>query len=117
VQLPEEKGSDVNLASYLLFDCFEDDFDEAVVVSNDADLIAPIDIVVNKYHKYVGVINPHPKGRRSQQLKDVASWTFQTINRHHLANSQLPPTLTDSTGTITKPDNWDSPQSISPNYP
>jgi len=106
VQLPEEKGSDVNLASYLLLDCFEDDFDEAVVISNDADLATPIDIVVNKFHKPVGVINPHPKGRRSATLQKIASWTFQTINRHHLRDSQLPPTLTDLKGTITKPDRW-----------
>ena len=106
VQLPEEKGSDVNLASYLLLDCFQGDFDEAVVVSNDADLITPIDIVVNKFHKPVGAINPHPKVGRSAALKNIASWTFQTINRHHLSDSQLPLTLTDAIGTITKPDRW-----------
>jgi hypothetical protein len=106
VQLPEEKGSDVNLASYLLLDCFNGDFDEAVVVSNDADLAVPIDIVVNTFHKPVGVINPHIKRRRSATLQKVASWTFQSINRHHIANSQFPPTLTDSQGTITKPATW-----------
>ena len=31
----EEKGSDVNLASYLLLDGFRNDFETAVVVSND----------------------------------------------------------------------------------
>lgn len=106
VQLPEEKGSDVNLASYLLLDCFQGDFDEAVVISNDADLAVPIDMVVTKFHKTVGVVNPHPKSRRSVTLQKVASWTFQTLNRHHLANSQFPPTLTDSQGTITKPAAW-----------
>lgn len=106
VQLPEEKGSDVNLASYLLLDCFRGDFDEAVVISNDADLTVPIDIVVAEFHKPVGVINPHPKGRRSIILQKVASWSFQTINRHHLSNSQFPPTLSDTWGTITKPDTW-----------
>lgn len=106
VQLPEEKGSDVNLASYLLLDCFQGDFDEAVVISNDADLVVPVDIVVTKFHKPVGVINPHIKGHRSAALKKVASWTFQSINRHHLADSQFPLTLTDSRGTITKPATW-----------
>ena len=106
VQLPEEKGSDVNLASYLLLDCFNGDFDEAVVISNDADLAVPIDIVVTTFHKPVGVINPHIKRRRSATLQKVASWTFQSINRHHIANSQFPPTLTDSRGTITKPATW-----------
>ncbi len=106
VQLPEEKGSDVNLAAYLLLDCFQGDFDEAVVISNDADLAVSIDMVVTKFRKTVGVVNPHPKSRRSVTLQKVASWTFQTLNRHHLANSQFPPTLTDSQGTITKPATW-----------
>ena len=38
----EEKGSDVNLASYLLMDGFENDYEMAVVVSNDSDLQLPI---------------------------------------------------------------------------
>ncbi|MCH8191538.1 MAG: NYN domain-containing protein [Chloroflexi bacterium] len=106
VQLPEEKGSDVNLASYLLLDCAKGDFEEAVIISNDADLMVPIELVVTQFGKSVGVINPHPKKRRSVMLKKVASWTLQTINRHHVENSQLPSTLTDSNGTITKPSAW-----------
>ena len=106
VQLPEEKGSDVNLASYLLLDCFQGDFDEAVIISNDADLAVPIEIIVTKFHKCVGVVNPHRKDNRSATLKKVASWTFQTINKHHLSSSQFPPTLSDAYGTITKPSTW-----------
>ena len=41
----EEKGSDVNLATALLVDGFTHDFDEAVVVSNDSDLLAPIRVL------------------------------------------------------------------------
>ena len=41
----EEKRSDVNLATMLLIDCFDDDFDEAVVISNDSDLTLPIEYV------------------------------------------------------------------------
>ncbi len=47
----EEKRSDVNLATMLLIDCFDDDFDEAVVISNDSDLTLPIDYVVRKFHE------------------------------------------------------------------
>ena len=35
----EEKQSDVNLATTLPIDCFDNDFDEAVVISNDSDLL------------------------------------------------------------------------------
>lgn len=41
VLIPEEKGSDVNLASYLLIDGFERDYEVAVVVSNDSDPYCP----------------------------------------------------------------------------
>ena len=37
----EEKGSDVNLASHLLMDGFEEDYELAVVISNDSDLATP----------------------------------------------------------------------------
>jgi hypothetical protein len=33
----EEKGSDVNLATYLLLDAFKQDCEAAVVISNDSD--------------------------------------------------------------------------------
>ncbi len=38
----EEKGSDVNLATYLLLDAFRRRCDSAVVISNDSDLAEPI---------------------------------------------------------------------------
>src|SRR6266540_5275919 len=38
----EEKGSDVNLATYLLLDAFRQDCQAAVVISNDSDLKEPI---------------------------------------------------------------------------
>jgi uncharacterized LabA/DUF88 family protein len=41
----KEKGSDVNLASYLLLDGFKQEYDAAVVISNDSDLAEPIKLV------------------------------------------------------------------------
>lgn len=38
----DEKGSDVNLATQMLVDAFDDLFDCAVVVTNDSDLLGPI---------------------------------------------------------------------------
>ncbi len=102
----EEKGSDVNLATYLLVDCFNGDFDEAVVISNDSDLKLPIEIVTTQFQKIVGVINPHPKGNISGDLIKVSSFQKRTINKKVLADSQFPPTLTDNHGTIVKPDSW-----------
>ena len=102
----EEKGSDVNLASMLLSDCYENDFEKAVVISNDSDLCMPIEIVANRCHKPVVVVNPHDKSYQSVHLKRVASFYMQNINRSVLVASQFPSTLTDATGTITKPAGW-----------
>jgi hypothetical protein len=42
VEITEEKGSDVSLASHLLIDGFRARYDLAVVMSNDSDLKEPI---------------------------------------------------------------------------
>ena len=54
----EEKRTDVDIATHLLVDCFLDDFDEAVVISNDSDLVSPIEMVKSTFGKTIGVINP-----------------------------------------------------------
>lgn len=102
----EEKGSDVNLATYLLVDCFNNDFDEAIVISNDSDLKLPIEIVTTQFGKTTWIINPHPKSKISGDLIRVASFYKRSINKKVLAACQFPTTLTDSRGTFTKPSTW-----------
>ncbi|MBA7615329.1 6-hydroxy-3-succinoylpyridine 3-monooxygenase HspA [subsurface metagenome] len=114
VQRTEEKGSDVNLATHLLYDCFTKDFDEAVVISNDSDLALPIEIVRTKLQRNVVIINPHrtemvkkyKNCRISQDLKRVATYCIHSINTKVLASSQFPSTLTDSKGSFSKPATW-----------
>jgi uncharacterized LabA/DUF88 family protein len=45
----EEKGSDVNIATHLLMDGFRNDYELAVVVSNDSDLLLPIQVVTQQF--------------------------------------------------------------------
>lgn len=106
VQRMEEKRTDVDLATHLLVDCFDDNFDEAVVISNDSDLSLPIKIVTTKFGKPVTVINPHRSSGMSGQLAKVASVQIRTINRSVLRSCQLPASLNDSVGSITKPSDW-----------
>ena len=102
----EEKRSDVNLASLLLFDCFNNEFDEAAVISNDSDLTLPIEIVVNEFKKEVLVINPHHRSKISKELVNVATSFYGQINRKLLAESQFPAEIRDSKGIIRKPSSW-----------
>ncbi len=106
VMRTEEKRSDVNLASLLLLDCFNNEFEEAVVISNDSDLTLPIEIVVNEFKKDVLVINPHDRERLSKELVNVATSFYGQINKKLLAESQFPTELRDSKGIIRKPSSW-----------
>lgn len=109
----EEKGSDVNLAAYLLLDGFRNAYDVAVVVSDDSDLIEPIRIVRQELGLKVGVLNPRQvvnpissKKRTSRELRKVSSF-YRHIDPAHLPHCLLPDIVLDRDGgTITKPPAW-----------
>jgi uncharacterized LabA/DUF88 family protein len=98
-----EKGSDVNLATHLLFDAFRNDCDVAVIISNDSDLQEPVRIVTQELGKQVGMINPHK--HPSRQLVHYATFVKQ-IRKGVLRTSQFPVALTDQNGTFHKPKSW-----------
>lgn len=102
----EEKGSDVNLASWLLTDCFNGCFEHAVVISNDSDLATPIEIVVQQCQKPVKVINPNKPKFASKRLANAATSNFITIHPWVYEKSQFPDTLADAIGTFAKPSRW-----------
>jgi len=101
----QEKGSDVNLAAQLLLDGFRNDYECAVVVSNDSDLLRPIQISIHDLGKKVGVLAPTQNKHPSRSL--AANATFiKHIRPHVIAASQFSPTLTDKRGTFSKPNGW-----------
>jgi uncharacterized LabA/DUF88 family protein len=106
VMRTEEKGTDVNLASILLRDCFDNNYDDAVVISNDADLSKPVELVVQHYHKNVMVINPHRRKYLSFQLARAATQYYPQINISVYRRCQFPNVLTDSQGSFSKPISW-----------
>ena len=99
----EEKGSDVNLASYLLLDAFRQDCEVAIVFSNDADLKEPIEIAQNDPGMKVGVVNPHPPTRRSLDLQPTF---FKQLRKGPVAACQFPSVMTDAHGQFQKPSSW-----------
>ena len=99
----EEKGSDVNLALHLLSDGHKNAYDVAVIVSNDSDLLLPIQFVKKELGKKIGILNPqkHP----SKVL--IANADFvKNIRKGALSKSLFPTSLRDSQGTFTKPTTW-----------
>jgi NYN domain len=99
----EEKGSDVNLASLLLADGFRGKYEVAVVISNDSDLVLPIQIVRDELGLPVGVVNP--RGHPSRELLVVSTF-FKRIRPGLLRASLFPEMLRDAQGTISKPTSW-----------
>jgi hypothetical protein len=99
----EEKGSDVNLATHLLCDGFAGDYEVAVIISNDSDLVSPNLAVRAQLNLSVGVLLP--KTKPSIQLRKAAKFKG-LIDEDALKASQFPSLLTDANGPIAKPPTW-----------
>ncbi len=70
----EEKGSDVNLAVHLLNDAWKNEYDCAVVVSNDSDLAESMKLA-KQHDKIIGLITPGaPVRKTSSQLRQQADF-------------------------------------------
>jgi uncharacterized LabA/DUF88 family protein len=99
----EEKGSDVNLASYLLIDAYRSDCDVAVIVSNDSDLVFPIEHIKRHLGKVIGILNPHPLP--SRELFPLANF-YKQIRQKAVASCLFASELVDSQGKFHKPASW-----------
>jgi NYN domain len=102
----EEKGSDVNLGSYLLLDAFKRDCNNAVVISNDADLKEPIAIAMRELGMRVGIINPHRPQFRSLDLQSLNPTFFKQLRKSALKRAQFPTPMRDAAGKFFKPTRW-----------
>jgi uncharacterized LabA/DUF88 family protein len=99
----EEKGSDVNLATHMLVDGFDKAYEQAVIVTNDSDLLEPVKIVRQKLQLPVGMITPHKKASKAL----VPFVTFvKRIRVGPLAACQFDNPLTDAQGCFAKPSTW-----------
>lgn len=104
VRTIEEKGSDVNLATNLLWDALHDsDVGTALILSNDSDLQRPIERLMSIGVEVV-TVNPH---RHRRQRPSLSSSRTLNLRRWHLQRCQMPETVIDARGrTITRPSAW-----------
>ena len=84
----EEKGSDVNLATYLVHDAWSRRFDVALVFSQDTDLLEPVRVVKEELQLPVGVVVLD--GKSPGKLAQSGSFSRQ-ITSSRLAAAQFPP--------------------------
>jgi len=103
VVVTEEKGTDVNLATHLVYDACTDAFDVAAVVSNDSDLVMPVRFAREKCGKTVGVLNPqrHP----AQALLKSVDF-YKKLRPGVLSASQLPEVIECDGKQYQKPPTW-----------
>ncbi len=102
---PREKMTDVALASQLIVDASNRKFEQAVLVTNDADFVPAIRCVRNDFELDVAILNPAQKGRTQGDLEAAAKYV-KRLRRRHIAASMLPETVTDAKGVFRKPSTW-----------
>ena len=101
----EEKMTDVNIATQLLLDAFDDKFDTALVISGDSDLVPPIRAIRQRY-PLKRIIAIFPPSRTSIELRKACHAAFP-IGRANLAASVFPDEVTKVDGYVLKrPPSW-----------
>lgn len=101
----EEKGSDVNLASYLLMDGFCDSYDVALVMSQDTDLLEPIRMVSQELEKVV-IVAWFEETNPGKLLREYAT-AIRHIRPAMLRRSQFPDPVVGQGGVkLQRPDAW-----------
>ena len=107
IQIFEEKGTDVNLATHLVADSYEERRDRAFVISNDADLVLPIRFIRDELRIPVTLVNPN-RDRTSKTPRELSSAAsdVRLLSEKTLRECQFPATMVDADGTITKPAAW-----------
>ena len=100
----KEKGSDVNLATYMLLDAFDNAYDAAVVISDDSDLLEPVRLVRERLHKQVGVVRVRTD--RGSVFRDRVDFLIEA-RAWHFTNAQLPDeVLLESGRVVRRPIEW-----------
>jgi uncharacterized LabA/DUF88 family protein len=101
----EEKMTDVNIATEMLVDAFENRFDTALLISADSDLVTPINRIKTLFPRK-RVIVFFPPHRFSAHLKAAADVQL-SLGHGLLAKSQFPDEVKKPDGYILrKPKEW-----------
>lgn len=102
---PKEKMTDVNIATQMMKDAFTDEFDVAILISGDSDLLPPLTAIKTHLpHKKIGIY--FPPNRHSLHLKPSVDFSGY-IGKKKLRESQLPDQVVKSDGfIISRPLSW-----------
>lgn len=105
LKFPQEKMTDVNIATNLLCDAHDDLFDVAMIVSGDSDLVSAVDATCTRFDNKKAIVC-FPPNRGSVRLKSVASGC-KCLGREAFSKSQLPdPFIVPGKNPICRPQSW-----------
>jgi uncharacterized LabA/DUF88 family protein len=103
-----EKMTDVNIATHLIVDAYQDKYDMALLISGDSDLVPPIKAVHQNFPSKRVVVAFPPK-RHNNTVAIVAKGSMM-VGRKKLIDSQLPASIKKASDTyiLNKPVEWNS---------
>lgn len=97
--------TDVNISVELMADAFQNQFDVALLISADSDLVGPVEMV-RRFFDSKRIIAVFPPGRSSFALKRAAN-AVTYLGRSTLLQSVFPNTVTKPDGTVLRrPAKW-----------
>lgn len=101
--IAKEKMTDVNIATELLCDAYEDKYDSALLITGDSDLVAPVKKVITLGKR---VVVAFPPNRFSFDLASACTHNM-VIGRANLRKSMLPDEVRKPNGFVLKrPEGW-----------
>ena len=106
-EVPEEKKTDVNIATQMIADCIYHDCDISIIVSGDSDLTPPIHFIKqhNPDHKVFVYFPPRRQGLHLKNICDSSLYLEHWKKRFR--ENLLPETITTKSGyQLKKPSEW-----------
>ena len=100
----KEKGSDVSLASHLVFDALKGAAKYFIVLTTDSDQVAPLKLLRDESDSILGLLLPDKPG--AKELLQLNLPIVRKIRPSLLASCQMPNQLEDNNGLFHKPIGW-----------
>ena len=97
-KISHEKMTDVNIAVQMLEDAFQDNYDVALLISADSDLVLPV-LAVKRLFPDKRIIVAFPPRRFSNELRNSVDG-IRTIDERRLRKSLFPNQVIGKNGTI-----------------
>ncbi len=102
---PEEKMTDVQIATHMIVDAFQDEFDTGIVISGDSDLVPPVRAIRQSLPQKK-ILAFFPPRKVSTHLRQSCN-AHSNLTRSHFARSQLDNPFTLQDGRVLHcPTEW-----------